>query len=95
MNAPTPASEIRCECTVTKLRKQEEFEVETNEGTFTAPSFVVASGGLSIKPLGATDFGYQIAKQSKLNIERPRPGLVPFTLDPIVLERLAKLSGVQ
>jgi len=86
--------EVRCGCTVSQVRKQVEFEVETNEGTFTAPSLVVASGGLSIKPLGASDFGYQIAKQFELNIERTRPGLVPFTLDPIVLERLAKLSGV-
>jgi predicted Rossmann fold flavoprotein len=55
---------------------------------------VIATGGLSIPPLGATDFGYRIARQFGLRIEQPRPGLVPFTLPPQILKKLAKLSGI-
>ena len=86
--------EIRCSCRVERATQNGEFVVETNQGRFTAPSLVIATGGLSIKPLGATDFGYRIARQFGLEIEQPRPGLVPFTLDPNVLKRLTKLSGI-
>ena len=85
---------IRCDCTVTSITKEQEFEVQTNQGTFFARSVVIATGGLSIKPLGATDFGYLIAKQFGLAIEQPRPALVPFTLETNLLDRLAKLSGL-
>ena len=86
--------EILCNCQVKSVRKTASFEVDTNRGLLTADSLVIATGGLSIKPLGATDFGYQIAQQFGLAIETPRPGLVPFTLEPAVLRSLAKLSGV-
>ena len=86
--------DIRCSCTVSSVEKSEYFEVQTNQGTFAAPSLVIASGGLSIKPLGASDFGYRIAKQFKVQIEPPRAGLVPFTLDPELLNHLNKLSGI-
>src|SRR6185503_13301203 len=48
----------------------------------------------SIKPLGASDFGYRVAHQFGLAVEQPRPGLVPFTLDPQLLTRLSQLSGI-
>jgi len=86
--------EIRCNSEVGSIRKSDGFEVDTNLGLLTADSLVIATGGLSIKPLGATDFGYRVARQFGLAIETPRPALVPFTLDPLVLKHLAKLSGV-
>jgi predicted Rossmann fold flavoprotein len=85
---------IRCECRVSRIEKKDNFQVETNQGAFTAPSLVIATGGLSISPLGATDFGYRLARQFDLRIEQPRPGLVPFTLQPQMLEQLSPLSGI-
>ncbi|PYS73863.1 MAG: aminoacetone oxidase family FAD-binding enzyme, partial [Acidobacteria bacterium] len=66
--------EIRTACTVEKLEKENEFLVQTNQGAFHSSSIVIATGGLSIKPLGATDFGYRIANRFELAIEDPRPG---------------------
>ena len=70
------------------------FSVETDLGSFDCSSLVIATGGLSIPPLGATDFGYRVARQFDLRIEEPRPGLVPFTLTSEMQSRLAPLSGV-
>jgi predicted Rossmann fold flavoprotein len=86
--------EIRCRCQVLEVQWDNAFQVESNQGTFVAASLVIASGGLSIAPLGATDFGYRIARQFGLRIEEPRPGLVPFILTSEMLERWAKLTGV-
>jgi predicted Rossmann fold flavoprotein len=86
--------EIRCRCQVLEVQRNNAFQVESNQGTFVAASLVIASGGLSIAPLGATDFGYRIARQFGLRIEEPRPGLVPFILTSEMLERWAKLTGV-
>jgi hypothetical protein len=61
---------------------------------FTSGSLVVATGGLSIPQLGATDFGYQLARQFGLRIETTRPALVPLTLSAATQTRLAALSGV-
>jgi len=70
------------------------FEVKTDTGTFVSQSLVVATGGLSIPPLGATDFGYRLARQFGLTIREPWPALVPFTLSRETLRELAPLSGV-
>src|SRR5690349_10431861 len=85
---------IVCGCSVGGVTKDTNFTVRTMNETFTSESLVIATGGLSIKPLGATDFGYRIAKQFGLQIEAPRPGLVPFTLDPDMQRRLVNLSGI-
>jgi predicted Rossmann fold flavoprotein len=86
--------EIRCSCKVGSITRENGFEVRTSQETFQTKALVVATGGLSIKPLGATDFGYQLAQQFGLEIIQPRPGLVPFTLEPKLLERLQNLSGI-
>jgi hypothetical protein len=85
---------IRCACSVEGITSDTTFRVQTNDEVLTCQSLVIATGGLSIKPLGATDFGYRIAEQFGLRIEPTRPGLVPFTLDSHMLQSLAKLSGV-
>jgi predicted Rossmann fold flavoprotein len=90
---------IRCGCQVRDVKRDEQaasfaFGIETNFGSFRSSSLVIATGGLSIPPLGATDFGYRIARQFGLRIEQPRPGLVPLTLSLRMQKRLAKLSGV-
>ncbi len=70
------------------------FVVRTEAGTIAAHSLVIATGGKSIPKMGATGFAYRIAEQFGLPIVEPRPGLVPLTLDPAQLERLAPLSGI-
>ena len=86
--------EIRLGCQVTSLQKETSFRIETNQGTFTSSSLVIATGGLSIAPLGATDFGYRVARQFGLHIEVPRPGLVPLTLTSQMQKQLSRLSGI-
>ncbi|HEY5883331.1 MAG TPA: NAD(P)/FAD-dependent oxidoreductase [Pyrinomonadaceae bacterium] len=86
--------EVACRSTVQSLTKQEYFEITVGDRTFRAQSLVIATGGLSIAPLGATDFGYRIARQFGLEIEETKPGLVPLTLTKQVLQQLAPLSGV-
>lgn len=86
--------EIRCGSLVRGVEKKEHFEVETNNGTITTQSLVAATGGLSIPPLGASDFGYRLARQFGLTIREPWPALVPFTLSRETLRELSPLSGV-
>ncbi|MEP7273513.1 MAG: aminoacetone oxidase family FAD-binding enzyme, partial [Acidobacteriota bacterium] len=86
--------EIRCQSQMLSVAKDDHFRVETNHGNFSATSLVIATGGLSIPPIGATDFGYRVAKQFGLRIEPPRPGLVPLTLGADMQTQLATLSGV-
>lgn len=74
--------------------RKELFRVETANETFVSQSLVIATGGLSIPPLGATDFGYRIARQFGLRIQEARPALVPFTLSQQTLHELSPLSGV-
>jgi hypothetical protein len=70
------------------------FRVETSSGDIVCESLVIATGGLSIPKMGATGFAYDIAKRFGLRVVDPRPGLVPFTLTPPLLDGVAKLSGV-
>jgi predicted Rossmann fold flavoprotein len=57
-------------------------------------SLVIATGGLSIPKIGATSFGYEIAKQFGLNVIPTRAGLVPLTFDGAMLEKCKALSGL-
>ena len=86
--------QIHCGGRVINIEKENEFVVQTSLGTFSSTALVIATGGLSIKPLGATDFGYRIAEKFGLKIETPRAGLVPMTLEPGLLKQLAPLSGM-
>jgi predicted Rossmann fold flavoprotein len=89
--------EIRCGCEVRQVTRDQQtgsFSIVSSQGTLRSSSLVIATGGLSIAPLGATDFGYRIARQFGLKIEEPRPALVPLTLSSQMLKQLAKLSGV-
>ena len=74
--------------------KKDYFEVNTENETFISQSLVIATGGLSIPPLGATDFGYRLARQFGLTIEEPRAALVPFTLPRQRQRELSTLSGI-
>src|SRR5690606_15687713 len=70
------------------------FRFGTARGAFAAPSLVVACGGLSIPSMGATGFGYELARQFGHAVLPTRAGLVPLTLSGRHQERLVDLSGV-
>ena len=70
------------------------FRVLTDSGEYHAPALVVATGGLSIPKMGATSFGYDLARQFGLKIVEPRPALVPLVLAPSDQQKLCDLSGV-
>ncbi|HKS36056.1 MAG TPA: NAD(P)/FAD-dependent oxidoreductase [Verrucomicrobiae bacterium] len=86
--------EIKLNCNVSSVRKNSGFDLETNPGTFTADSLVVATGGLSFPKLGATDFGYRLAEQFGVKVVPPQPGLVPLTFAGGDQAAFAELSGV-
>jgi predicted Rossmann fold flavoprotein len=70
------------------------FRLETDRGVFVGRSLVISTGGLSIPKLGATPFGYQIARQFGLQLQRCRPALVPLTWVAEDLKRYVDLTGV-
>ncbi len=70
------------------------FVLKTGRGQLETQSLVVATGGLSIPKIGATGFGYDVAKQFGLNVVPLRAGLVPLVFDPAVLAYTKDLSGV-
>jgi predicted Rossmann fold flavoprotein len=69
------------------------FELDTDRATVRARQLVIATGGLSIPKIGATDFGYRIARQFGHAIEPTRAALVPLTFDPVSWAPFAALSG--
>jgi predicted Rossmann fold flavoprotein len=82
-------------CTVTAVRHGDKgFELATDRGTVAATQLVVACGGLSIPKVGASDFGYRLARQFGHAIVETRPGLVPLTFDAASWAPLATLAGL-
>ena len=79
---------------IKELLRTTEFVVRTESGEFSAPALVVATGGLSIPKMGATSFGYQLARQFSLKIVPTKPGLVPFVLADKDRGRYCDLAGV-
>jgi predicted Rossmann fold flavoprotein len=79
---------------VKEVRRTGEFVVSASNAEFCAPALVVATGGLSIPKIGATSFGYDLARQFGLKIREPRPGLVPIVFDAEDREHYSDLSGV-
>jgi hypothetical protein len=70
------------------------FIVRAVDAEFRAPALIVATGGLSIPKMGATSFGYDLARQFKIAIREPRPALVPLLLSPDDRSRYCELAGV-
>ena len=69
------------------------YIVNTDKGTISSPSIVIATGGLSIPKIGATDFGYQIAKQFNLKVTELTPALVPLVFEKDILDFCKYLAG--
>ncbi len=76
-------------------RSGDRFEVALDDGSrVSAASLVVATGGKSIPKMGATGWGYEVARQFGLRLTETRPALVPLTFEPTLLEQLVPLAGV-
>ena len=85
---------IRTNCRVNDIQKSDNFMVISDQGTFTSDSLIIASGGLSIPQIGASDFGYRIAKKFKVPVLATRPALVPLTVSGITLNQFKTMSGL-
>jgi predicted Rossmann fold flavoprotein len=86
--------EIRTDCSVVQVARNEHFEVRANDVVYAADSLVIATGGLSIPKMGASDIGYRLAKQFGLKVLETRAGLVPFTFTGAMHELTDRLSGL-
>ena len=86
---------IKLETSVITISKEKDtYFLKTNKGNFLSKSLVVATGGLSIPKIGATDLGYRIAKQFNLNVTNLFPALVPLTFKNDTLEFCKNLAGI-
>jgi predicted Rossmann fold flavoprotein len=79
---------------IQQVERTTEFIARTPDAEFKAQALVVATGGLSIPKIGATSFGYDLARQFGLAIRDPRPGLVPMILSEEDCSRYCNLAGV-
>jgi len=87
--------ELRLDTSVSDISKVDSgYQLQTSVGTVRCESLVIATGGLSIPTLGASGFGYQVAKQFGHELLPTRAGLVPFTItDPQLKTLCTELSG--
>lgn len=86
--------DIFLDIAIQEVRHANEFVVRTADDEFTAPALVVATGGLTIPKMGATDFGYQLARQFGLKIHETRPALTPLLLNANDCSAYCDLAGV-
>lgn len=89
--------ELRLNTEISNIIRRDDagFDVTTRTGAqWTCQSLVVACGGLSIPKIGATGFGYQIARQFGIDIVPTRAALVPLTFDPDMRADMGQLSGI-
>jgi hypothetical protein len=86
--------QIFCSTQIGTVSHDDAFVLSTSRGAFRAPALVIATGGLSIPKMGATSFGYDIARQFGLKIVEPRPALVPFVFSAEDQARWCDLSGL-
>ncbi|MCP5381765.1 MAG: NAD(P)/FAD-dependent oxidoreductase [Kordiimonadaceae bacterium] len=85
---------IKTSITVEAIEKKDGFLIKTEEGDIKCQSLVIATGGPSIPKMGATGWGYDVARQFKLKIVDPVPALVPLTFGEAFIFDFRKLSGV-
>lgn len=85
----------RMPCSVNEISRSDAgYALHTSQGEIRAAKLVIATGGMAIPQLGATDFGLKIARQFGLKVIEPRPALVPLTFDAAQWKPFAELSGV-
>jgi len=87
-------AEFRLGCRVLDIGKQTNFVITTTQGAFSSDSLVIATGGLSYSHLGATGFGYDVARQFGLRIVPQKPALVPFVFAERERKEFRELAGI-
>ena len=85
---------LKNETLVQSINKSNSFIINTPSEQYQSQSLVIATGGLSIPKIGASKFGYDIAKQFGLKIIETLPALVPLTFNEIILKRCKELTGL-
>ena len=87
--------EIKKEFNVQDVSKyKDQYLIISEQDTYSCESLVIATGGLSIPKIGATDFGYKIAKKFNLDVIETLPGLVPLTFSEKILNICKELTGL-
>ncbi|AEK60861.1 NAD(P)/FAD-dependent oxidoreductase [Collimonas fungivorans] len=85
----------RMPCSVADIGKSGDlFRIDSSAGEILASNVVIATGGLSIPKIGATDFAYRIARQFGMRMIEPQPGLVPLTFDAAAWQPFLPLAGI-
>lgn len=88
-------AQIKLHTTVENIvKKHDLFDITTQDNNYTSESIVIATGGLSIPTMGATGFGYKIAKQFGLKVNSQKAGLVPFVFNQKDQKRFEQLKGI-
>ena len=86
--------QIQTHCEISSVAFKDCFTVTSDKGSFESESLVVASGGLSIPKMGASGFGYQLARQFGHTVLDTKAGLVPFTFTGAMHDLTGRLSGI-
>lgn len=86
--------QINIHTEVKSVSKSDRFMVETTGGRIEGETLVIATGGLSIPKIGATDFGHRVARQFGLRITQLKPALVPFTMSEPDRKAFSQLAGI-
>ncbi len=85
---------VLTQCTDIAVSANDGYKLNCSKGRFSCTSLVIATGGLSIPKMGASDFGYRLARQFSLRVLETSAGLVPFTLTGVLHDLCGRLSGV-
>lgn len=86
--------EILTDCKVNSISDRDPFKIKTGLGDFSSGSLVIATGGISIPKMGATDFGYKTAGHFGINLTDIRPALVPLVFNKEDRTVFGELSGI-
>ena len=86
--------QILTDCEIASVEYRQRYVATSSEGDYSAESLVIATGGLSIPRMGASNFGYRLARQFGLDVRETRAGLVPFTFTGGLHDLAESLSGV-
>lgn len=85
---------IRTACDISSVARDDDYRVFSDGDSFTSRSLVIATGGLSMPKMGASDIGYRLARQFGLRVCETRAGLVPFTFSGALHEMTGRLAGI-
>ncbi len=85
---------IQLNCDIGSVQRDTLFKIETSTGNYCAQSLVIATGGLSVRKMGASDLGLRLARQFAVHVVPTRPGLVPLTYNDRDRKNFNSLAGI-